>query len=229
MKTVAIIPARGGSKGLPRKNVLPFAGKPLIAWMIDAAKAAKHVDAVYVSTDDAEIAAVARQFGAGVIDRPAELANDTASSESALLHGIKALEEKGEHYDVLVFLQCTSPLTSPADIDGVAEQILGGQADSAFAATLFHYFVWQRDEQGFATGVNHNVIPRLRRQDRRPEYRETGSVYAMKISGFLESGHRFFGNIGVHEVDSSRSFEIDDREDFEFLEALQSRPAKAGA
>lgn len=224
-RTVAIIPARGGSKGLPRKNVLPFAGKPLIAWMIDAAKAAKRVDAVYVSTDDAEIAAVARQFGAGVIDRPAELANDTASSESALLHGLKVLEEKGEHFDVLVFLQCTSPLTAPADIDGVTEQILAGQADSAFAATAFHYFVWQRNERGFAAGVNHNVVPRLRRQDRTPEYRETGSVYAMKIDGFLKSGHRFFGDIGLYEVDSSRSFEIDDREDFEFLEQLQKRVA----
>lgn len=219
MKTVAIIPARGGSKGLPRKNVLPFAGKPLIAWNIQAALASSSVDTVVVSTDDAEIAAAARRFGAEVIDRPAALANDTASSESALLHALDSLEQKGQRFDVLVFLQCTSPLTTPEDIDGVTQLIIDEKADSAFAATAFHHFVWKRS-RGTALGVNHKVVPRLRRQDREAEYLETGSVYAMKVDGFRQSGHRFFGNIGIHEVPRERSHEIDDREDFNFTEKL---------
>ncbi len=219
MKTVAIIPARGGSKGLPRKNVLPFAGKPLIAWNIQAALASRSVDTVIVSTDDAEIAAAARRCGAEVIDRPAELANDTASSESALIHALNALEQKGQRFDVLVFLQCTSPLTAPEDIDGVTQLIIDGTADSAFAATAFHHFVWKRGRDS-ALGVNHAVVPRLRRQDREAEYLETGSVYAMQVDGFRRSGHRFFGNIGIHEVPRERSHEIDDREDFDFTERL---------
>jgi len=226
MKTVAIIPARGGSKGLPRKNVLPFAGKPLVAWMVQAAHAAITVDSVYVSTDDEEIATAARRFGAGVIQRPADLANDTASSESALLHALDVLDARNERYDTLVFLQCTSPLTSAEDIDGVATLVRNGDSDSAFAATAFHHFIWKKSA-ATALGVNHPVVPRLRRQDREAEFLETGSVYAMKVAGFREAGHRFFGKIGLHEVPRSRSYEIDDREDFDFTEQLMLRSLRS--
>src|SRR6185312_10262279 len=121
----AVIPARGGSKGIPGKNLKRIAGQPLIALSIQAAKRAKRVQRVIVSTDDPAIAEVAREHGAEVMVRPAELSTDAASSESALLHVLEQLE-RTENYkpQLLVFLQCTSPLTEPEDIDGSVELLL---------------------------------------------------------------------------------------------------------
>lgn len=217
---LALIPARGGSKSLPRKNVLPLKGVPLIAHTICAARSASLVTRVVVSTDDAEIAAVARQFGADVVDRPAELATDDASSESALLHALEHLEvTEGYRPDILCFLQCTSPLTSGEDIDGTLESLLSNDADSAFAATRFHYFVWKEDANGGVVGVNHLKSERLRRQDRELEYLETGAVYAMRTKRFRQVRHRFFGKTVIFEMPASRVLEIDEPADFELAEA----------
>jgi N-acylneuraminate cytidylyltransferase len=125
MKYLAIIPARGGSKGIPRKNIRPLAGKPLLAYNIEAARNSRYIQRVVVSTDDPEIARVAQQYGAEVVWRPAEISGDTASSESALLHTLATLREQESYApDVLVFLQCTSPLTLAEDIDGVITALL---------------------------------------------------------------------------------------------------------
>ncbi len=212
-RTVAIIPARGGSKGLPRKNVLPLAGKPLVAHSIDAALAARTVDRVVVSTDDPEIAAVARAWGADVVDRPAELSGDTASSEAALLHTLSVLSGQGYDPDVLLFLQCTSPLTTSEDIDATAQAVLAG-ADTALTVAPFHYFLWTEDGEG----VNHNKSVRQMRQQRKPEFLETGAVYAMRVAGFLEAKHRFFGRTALVETPIERRLEIDDPADFRLAE-----------
>lgn len=212
-RTVAIIPARGGSKGLPRKNVLPLAGKPLVAHSIDAARAARLIDRVVVSTDDPEIAAVARAYGADVVDRPAELAGDLASSEAALLHALGVLAEGGDTPDVLVFLQCTSPLTTAEDIDAAAAAVIEG-ADTALTVAPFHYFLWTADGEG----VNHDKSVRLMRQQRKPEFLETGAVYAMRAPGFLEAKHRFFGRTALVETPIERRLEIDEPEDFRLAE-----------
>jgi len=118
---VAIIPARGGSKGIPGKNIKLLNGKPLIAYSIEAAKSASSISAVYVSTDSPEIASVARKYGALVIDRPKELATDTATSESVLLHFAEQVDS-----DAIVFLQCTTPLTNSKDIDGAVKLLEKG-------------------------------------------------------------------------------------------------------
>ncbi|MBI2288033.1 MAG: acylneuraminate cytidylyltransferase family protein, partial [Chloroflexi bacterium] len=125
MKSIAIIPARGGSKRIPRKNLLLLGGKPLLAYSIEHARQARRVDRTMVSTDDDEIAAVARQYGAEVVKRPPELSTDTATSEDALLHVLGYLEGK-EHFtpDIVVFLQCTSPLRKPDDIDNAIGVLL---------------------------------------------------------------------------------------------------------
>ncbi len=215
MEILALIPARGGSKSLPRKNVLPLEGIPLIAHTILAAQAASLVTRVAVSTEDAEIAAIAKRFGASVIDRPVDLAGDQASSESALLHALEHLETvEGYQPDILCFLQCTSPLTAPEDIDNVLHAMIDAEADSALAVTHFHYFVWRQDAEGDAVGVNHDKAVRLRRQDRDREFLETGSVYAMVADGFRAARHRFFGRTVFHEMPASRVLEIDDPEDF---------------
>jgi len=219
MKTIAVIPARGGSKAIPNKNLIPIAGKPLIAWNIEAAKKSHLVDTVYVSTDDVEIAQIALFYGAKVIKRPMELSGDTATSESALLHVLSVLEELGEKPDLLVFMQCTSPLTIAQDVDAAIQKLVDEKADSCLTATNFHYFVWKQNEDGSADGVNHDRRFRPRRQDRSPQYMENGAIYVMKVPGFLKAKHRFFGKIVMSEMPPERSFEIDEPADVEVAEA----------
>lgn len=221
---LAIIPARGGSKGIPRKNVLPLGGKPLIAHTIDAARAARNVTRVVVSTDDDEIAEVAERYGAEVVRRPEALASDMAKSEDALLYTLAALEQaEGYRPDLLVFLQCTSPLTAPEDIDGTVDALRTNGADSAVAVTAFHYFLWKEDGEGSAVGINHDKSVRLMRQQREPEYLETGAVYVMKTDGFVASKHRFFGKTALFDTPVERRLEIDEPEDFRMAEERVSR------
>jgi YrbI family 3-deoxy-D-manno-octulosonate 8-phosphate phosphatase len=226
--TIAIIPARGGSKGIPRKNVRPVGGKPLIGWTIEAALASKRVDRVAVSTDDPEIAEVARRFGAGVIDRPAEISGDSASSEAALLHALDRLEsDEGEAPGLLVFLQCTSPLTAPEDIDGTIEAMERQGADTALAVVPFHYFLWRRDDSGDSLGINHDRRVRPLRQEREPQFLEAGAVYVMKVDGFRRARHRFFGKTAMYEMPAERRWEIDDPVDLEVAEVLLRSRSRA--
>lgn len=202
---VAIIPARGGSKGVTGKNVRTVAGRSLIARAVDAARGANEIDRVVVSTDDAAIAAAAREAGAEVIDRPAAIAGDTASSESALLHALEMLTPAP---DVLVFLQATSPFIDSADLDAAVRRVRDGNEDVVFSAVETYAFLWRETPDG-AEGVNHDSSVRPRRQDREAHYQETGAFYVMRAAGFRETGHRFFGRVGIAEVDSARAIEID--------------------
>jgi N-acylneuraminate cytidylyltransferase len=214
LHTLAIIPARGGSKGLPRKNILPLCGKPLIAWTIEAALQAETIGRVVVSTDDAEIADVSLRHGAEVVWRPKEISGDTSPSEDALLH---VLEQLKATQGIFVFLQCTSPLTLSEDIDGTVRVL--DEADSAFTATQWHHFLWSNSEEG-AAPLGHSKTHRPMRQQRDPQYLEVGAVYAMKIDGFFQARHRFFGRTGMHIIPPERSLEIDDATDFLIAEAL---------
>ena len=226
---VAIIPARGGSKGIPRKNVRPVGGKPLLAWTIEAARAARRVDRVVVSTDDPEIAAVARRFGAQVIDRPAEISGDSASSEAALLHALEHLRRtEGHSPELLVFLQCTSPLTAPEDIDGTIEAMERHGADTGLAVIPFHYFLWRPDDSGDGLGINHDKRSRPLRQEREPQYLESGAIYVMKAEGFRRARHRFFGRTALYEMPTERRWEIDDPVDIEVAEVLLRSRSTAG-
>jgi CMP-N-acetylneuraminic acid synthetase len=223
---LAIIPARGGSKGVPRKNIRLLSGRPLIGWTIEAAREAQQVSRVVVSTDDEDIARVSKQFGAEVVQRPIDISGDTASSESALLHTLNHLREtEGYQPDLTAFLQCTSPFTASADIDATILTLREQRADSAFSASRFFHYIWRMDEPG-ASGINHDKKIRQRRQDRAPEYLENGAIYVMETTGFLEAKHRFFGKTVIHEMDARRSLEIDDLDDFAMAEAvLRNRAA----
>ncbi len=228
MRSVAIIPARGGSRGLPRKNVALLEGKPLIVHAIDAAREASHVDIVVVSTDDPQIAQVAEAAGAWVVHRPQDISGDTASSESAVLHALGVLsDEHGIWPELTVFIQCTSPLTTSEDIDKTVQSLIDEQADCALAVAPCHQFLWRRDEDGFAEGINHESAVRSRRQDRETQYVETGAVYVMRTAGFQVAKHRFFGQIAVHVMPRERVWEIDDPSDFVVARALlQARRAQ---
>jgi YrbI family 3-deoxy-D-manno-octulosonate 8-phosphate phosphatase len=219
--TIAIIPARGGSKGIPRKNVRSLAGKPLLAHSIEQARQVTFIKRILVSTDDAEIATVAREYGAEVVQRPDEISGDSASSESALLHTLEYLEKRdGYRPDLLVFLQCTSPLTLSEDIEAAIRLLLEENADTVVSVSPFHRFVWKYDPQGNAIGVNHDKRFRILRQDREPEYVENGAIYVLRVEGFLQARHRFFGKTVLYEMPPERSLEIDEALDFLVVETL---------
>lgn len=227
MDCIAIIPARGGSKGIPRKNILPLLGKPLIAYNIEQAHSSRLVNRVVVSTDDSEIGAVAERYGAEVVWRPAEISGDTASSESALLHALEHLQQvEGYQPDLLVFLQCTSPLTLAEDIDGTIQSLLDQAADSALAAIPFHYFLWKLESNGDASGINHDKRYRPLRQERQPQYLESGAIYVMRVPGFLQARHRFFGKTALYVMPAERRLEIDDPVDFKVAETLMRQHAQ---
>jgi N-acylneuraminate cytidylyltransferase len=222
-RIVAVIPARGGSKGVPGKNLRPVGGVPLVARSVRAMLAAELVDAVYVSTDDPHIAATARHEGAQVIDRPAELADDAASSESALLHALDSIHPPA---DVLVFVQPTSPFIDPADVDQAIARVREGECDVVFSAVPSHAFLWRMGDEG-ADGVNHDPGTRPRRQDRAAEYRETGAFYVMDARGFRNRGHRFFGRVGIQQVPELGSGEIDTLDDLALASAVAPLVARA--
>lgn len=227
MENLAIIPARGGSKSVPRKNLLPLAGKPLIASTIEAALQAATVSRVVVSTDDAEIAIVSEKHGAEVIWRPEEISGDRASSESALLHVLEHLEQRESYRpDLVVFLQCTSPLTTDEDIDGCVRKLLEEDADSCLSVAAFHSFLWRNTPGNSAEGINHDKSFRPRRQEMEPQFRETGAIYVMRTEGFLAAKHRFFGKTVLYVVDGERCLEIDEPVDVEIAEVLMRQRAQ---
>lgn len=214
---VAVIPARGGSKGIPLKNLQKVAGRSLLARAIDAARAAQHIDAVLVSTDHEGIALEAQRAGARVIHRPDEISDDTASSESALLH---VLEEIGATDGITVFLQCTSPFIDPASLDSAITRVKDDRADVVFSATQDHSFLWRLDESDHAEAVGHDAAHRPRRQDRAPHYNETGAFYVMRTEGFRTARHRFFGRIEIEEVPLEQAREIDSMSDLTLVRAI---------
>lgn len=220
---LAIIPARGGSKGIPGKNLRFLAGRPLLVHTLEHVQEAKSVQRVVVSTDDAAIAEVALAHGAEAIDRPAELASDTASSESALLHVLQhVLREENYRPDLVVFLQCTSPIRRPHDIDEAIACLIREDADSLLSVVPFHGFFWQRDGEK-VRAVNYDYKNRPRRQDRAPEYRENGSIYVFKPSILERQGCRLGGKIAFYEMDARSSVDIDTPTDLEYCEWLLSR------
>ncbi|MDQ8704191.1 N-acylneuraminate cytidylyltransferase [Streptomyces sp. LHD-70] len=157
-RVLAVIPARGGSKGVPAKNLAPVAGVPLVARAVRECRAARHVTDVVVSTDDKAIAAVAREAGAEVVLRPAAIAGDTATSEAAVLHAMDAHEAlHGSPVDVVLLVQCTSPFLTREDVDGVAAAVAEQGAETALTVAPFHGFVW-RDSADEAAGSVAEVI-----------------------------------------------------------------------
>lgn len=216
---IAIIPARGGSKGIPGKNIMDFCGKPLLAWSILQAKATKTVKQVYVSSDDLKILDVAVSFGALPIIRPAEFATDTATSEQVLLHAIGEIEKLTKKtIDLVVFLQATSPLRTPEDIDESVKAICDAQADSLFSmAVLDDFCVWFQKENNLE-GLTFNPFNRGRRQDREPLYLENGSIYIFKPEILRKYNNRLGGKIVMYAMDGWKSYEIDRKEDLDIFE-----------
>jgi CMP-N,N'-diacetyllegionaminic acid synthase len=219
-RVLAIIPARGGSKGITRKNVRTFLGKPLLAHSIEHARAAPSVSRIIVSTDAAEIADVSRSWGAEVIWRPEELSGDRASSESAVAHVLDTLSVT-ENYepDLVVFLQATSPLRGPNEVQSAIEMLEREGADALFSGAPVHGFLWRKVENNVSS-VSMDYRRRLRRQDIGEDFIENGSIYVFKPWVLRQHNNRLGGKIVLFPQDPLSIFQIDEPGDLELIERL---------
>jgi len=220
-RVIALIPARGGSKGVPGKNLYPVAGKPLIRHTIEQALASRLVTDVVVSTDDDRIAAESHSAGAGVILRPTEISGDTASSESALLHALSAmgLGSQLPGSELVVFLQCTSPIRREDDIDLAIRCLSETRADSLLSVSPNHRFFWEDCVDG-ARALNYDYNRRPRRQEMKPQYIENGSIYVFGRSGFLKAKNRLFGKVALYRMDEDAAVDIDCLTDLKIADAV---------
>lgn len=227
MKICCFIPARGGSKGIVKKNIIDFLGKPLLAHSIEHALHSKHDIDVYVSSDCDEILSTAKKYGAKIIKRPLELSSDICSSESALLHAIETVE-KNEEFEICLFLQATSPLRESLDIDNVIDKLINENLDSVFSGSILEDFlIWELDEAGNLNGVNFDFKNRKRRQDNKNvQFVENGSIYAFRKESFKKSKNRIHGKFSIALMENWKNFEIDSIEDYELCKIIHKAKFK---
>ncbi len=225
--TVALLLARGGSKGLPGKNLCKISGRSLVARSVIAAREARSVSAVYVSTDDAAIAREAKRFGAIVIERPAEIAGDSASSESGWLHALDIIKADLPDVSRLVLLQCTSPFTTGADIEGCLAAMDEKSAACSLSVIEDHSFLWRLSDQKLGVGINHDETQqRKRRQELSPAFRESGAIYCVRVPDFERVGRRFCGPVALYSVDHP-PVEIDSLADLAFCNTISAEREKS--
>lgn len=218
--TVVVIPARGGSKGIPRKNLRPLAGRPLIAYAIQAARGAACADAVIVDTDDREIALFAERFGARVQMRPEHLAGDAVPLDPVIAHAVAAYEQaEGAAVEVVVTVQPTSPLVRAGDVDAAARLLAESGADTVLSAVSDRHLTWRRTESGFRP----NYAERVNRQYLPDDYRETGAVVACRAGLLRERGTRIGGRIELLVMPRDRAVDIDTYQDWAVAEFLLRR------
>ena len=220
-KVLAVIAARGGSKGLPRKNVLPCGHKPLIGWTIAAAAASTMLDRAIVSSDDPEILEVARACGADVpFVRPAELASDGATMDAVALHAIDALDE---HFDICVLLQATSPLRTGADIDGTLEVMERHDAPSAVSVTSAAkppQWMYSLDPSGLLRPILPELAEARQRQEARPTFVLNGAVYAIHIDALRTNRRWVSPDTVAFVMPPERSIDVDSALDLVVANAL---------
>jgi len=216
MKIVSIIPARGSSKSIPRKNIVDFAGKPLMLWTIEQAKASALVSEIYVTSDSKEILEIADSAGVRPIIRPPELSTDIATSESALIHVLNQIKEEPEY---IVFLQATAPLRKSKDIDNAISQLIDGAADSLLSVTKAYDYIWKESE-GTISSLNFDFLQRKRRQDIKPLYYENGSIYVFKPDILRKYKNRLGGKIAIYYMEPWQMVDVNDNADLEWAEWL---------
>jgi CMP-N-acetylneuraminic acid synthetase len=227
-KILAIIPARGGSKRLPCKNVLDLAGKPLIAWSIEVAKKSKYIDRVILSSDDTEIIAVAKEWGCDVpFARPKELAEDATRSIDVVTHALKSLEEV---YDYVILLQPTSPLRTSEDIDSAIELCLEKEATSVIGVCeMEHSPLWSNtlDESMSMDNFLDDKYNNSRSQDLPTYYRINGAFYMSRVESILEK-ETFFVKKDIYAflMSQEHSVDIDTKLDFIIAKAILKEGTK---
>ncbi|MFD1551232.1 acylneuraminate cytidylyltransferase family protein [Putridiphycobacter roseus] len=223
MKILGLIPARGGSKGLPGKNIRPLNGKPLIAWSIESSLASQQIDTTIVSTDDKAIADIAVAHGASLpFMRPNHLASDQSTSKDVIIHALEYFREAGQAFDYLVLLQPTSPFRKAGDIDKAIDLAKETGADLVVSvketASNPYYVLFEEDEKGNLKNSKASTFSR--RQDCPKVYELNGSIYVFKVKSILEKDSLKFENTIKFLMDSYHSIDIDNLEDFEYAEFL---------
>ena len=223
-KILAIVPARGGSKGLPQKNIRVLRDKPLIAWSIEAGKQSRYIDSVTVSTDSQEIADIAKQWGGKVpFIRPAELATDNAKGIDAILHAIQWHRDNDELFDLVLVLQPTSPLRTTDDIDKAIELLFEKKAGAIVSACPVNHHPWWCNtlpENGSMKGFLRPEILNTNRQELPPFYRLNGAIYIADID-LLEKTHSFMTDeTFAYIMPIETSIDIDSAFDFKLAELL---------
>tara|TARA_A100001201_G_scaffold30102_2_gene32635 strand:+ start:5291 stop:5980 length:690 start_codon:yes stop_codon:yes gene_type:complete len=214
MKTAAIILARGGSKGVPKKNIIDFCGKPLLSWTIEQCldSGIDHSN-IFVSSDSQEILNIGQEYGVGSILRTKEVSDDGATSEISWIYSIDYLKSKGLEYDWIFAPQVTSPIREPFDIINGLLMAESGEYDSLFSAQeTDQCSLWKRDVNGL-NSIGYDWKNRKRRQDNDTQYIENGSFYMFKPNSIKKYNNRMYGNIGIVKMDEWKSFEIDSIED----------------
>lgn len=219
-RVLAVIPARGGSKGVPRKNIRPLAGRPLIEWTIDQAREVPEITFSVVSTDDDEIAAVARAAGVRVIMRPAKLATSEAPTEWALIHALDELAKEGQEFDMVVILEPTSPLRRPQTISTCVNTLAQSDAPSLMTVVETRANIG-RIEDGFFRTLIPNA-PR-RRQLRQPFYVESSTVYVCRVDHLRRTGWIVAENWLAVPVEDEEATDINEELDFVVAQSLMSK------
>ncbi len=228
-RVLGLIPARGGSKGIPRKNVRLLAGRPLLAYTAEAALAARRLHRVVLSTEDEEIAEVGRRCGLEVpFRRPAELARDETAMLPVVEHAVRAVEADGERFDAVCLLQPTNPLRRAEDVDACIERFHQSGADALVSvlpvpAEYNPHWVYFRDDAGLLRLSTGEAQPIPRRQELEPAFHRDGSVYVVRRDVVMEQhslyGHRLVGLA----MDPERSVNLDTPDDWRRVEELLAR------
>ncbi len=218
-KMIAIIPARGGSKGIPRKNIKLLSGKPLIAYVINAAMNSRYIDSVVVSTDDEEIAEIAKIYGAKIIMRPQALAEDHIPLDPVIYHAVTTVEKyEDKQYDYVLTIQPTSPLLQTATLDAMIEKMVEGNYDTLMSVKAENHLFWIKKDAQFSPLYKE----RKNRQYLDPIYRETGATVISKRDVLSES-NRIGGSISLFKLPDEEAVDIDDYQDWETAESLLRR------
>jgi CMP-N-acetylneuraminic acid synthetase len=228
MRVLGLIPARGGSKGIPRKNIRLLGGKPLIAWTIEAARQSRMLTRVILSTEDEEIAEVGRQWGVDVpFMRPKELAEDDTPTLPVVLHALMEVEKQGSHYEAVCLLQPTAPLRKPEWIDACIQLLRDRNADAVITVCRIpheHHPLWSLmdDGGGWLRFSGSGDVP-VRRQDLPPAYYREGSVYVTRTHTLLAGRSLYGSRLAAFEVAADNSVNLDSEEDWKRAELLLQR------
>lgn len=229
-RILAVIPARGGSKGVPRKNIKVLNGKPLIAYTIDEALRSKYIDKVIVSTEDEEIANISNKYGIKMLFlRPKELSQDNTPGIEPILHAVNWFRENGEDFDYVICLQCTSPFRKVHHIDQAIEKLTNEDADSIVSVCESEVspFWMKTIENGILKDFLNDIPFYSRRQDVPSVYRLNGAIYIAKTEVLIKNKNWYTENTLAYVMDRNSSMDIDDMIDFKFAEFLMKEKDNA--
>ena len=220
----AIILARGGSKGIPNKNLIDFCGKPLISWTIEQIQSSEEINDIWVSSDSEDILEVAAKHKVNLIKRPETISGDTATSESGWIHAIDYIESvENKKIEVVFAPQVTSPIRTSSDIDNAIKLFIDKGFDSLFSSSIAEdLFFWEKDLNAKLKSVNYDSENRKRRQDIQERYIENGSFYIFTPDVVKQFNNRFGKKIGTSIMEAWKMFEIDSFDDIRICKAIMN-------